>query len=376
MLLVAGLQVFLPMLTYGQQEETMVGGTGHLYIHDYAKGMVMGLVGLLICFLLCLVYYQYKTYTKMKKSLDLLSQLIDKLPFPLTLKDSSNQYMMVNQSFKDLFTRDDPSFYLHKKADDLFDDLVARIIGDMDTHTHKRGRAQGELVLRCETTKRTLRVNKTRLLDQEGTSYIVSSAYDISQMKAHTLELETKVDCLTRALNEASRQLEKLTILDQLTKIYNRRKLDMDLEDLALYYQRSRLPFSVILVDIDHLKAINDGFGHQAGDRVIQGVAHLMKEHIRQTDSLGRWAGEEFLIICRQTKAEGVITLAEKLRQVVEGHDFNFDDTVTCSFGISHFREGMAVSDLIREADLALCQAQMDGRNLVYDYSQMGETIL
>lgn len=162
------------------------------------------------------------------------------------------------------------------------------------------------------------------------------------------------------------KRVEELSITDQLTRLHNRLFLE---ESFVREMKRSRRyqdPFSVIMVDIDHFKEVNDNFGHDVGDNVLIIIADLLKKDIRDTDILGRWGGEEFLIICPHTGIREATILAEHLRSVLEAHRFEGIDSKTCSLGVSEFDLGDdGYKEVIKRADEALYEAKRNGRNQV-----------
>ncbi|RXJ54447.1 GGDEF domain-containing protein [Candidatus Marinarcus aquaticus] len=163
----------------------------------------------------------------------------------------------------------------------------------------------------------------------------------------------------------AKKELESLSMIDQLTKIYNRRKLDEILDhefNRAIRYEK---PLSIMLIDIDFFKKINDTYGHPIGDEVLYSVAQTFKNHIRSTDYVGRYGGEEFMIICPETKKEDAMILAEKLRKTIEEYPFKVIKNVTVSIGVSEYIAEFSVNEVIERADKALYKAKAQGRNQV-----------
>ena len=165
-----------------------------------------------------------------------------------------------------------------------------------------------------------------------------------------------------RALN---RKLEKLSITDRLTGLFNRLKLDEVLESEVARAPRSGQPFSVILIDIDHFKAVNDQHGHQTGDQILIDLAEILRSGTRATDFVGRWGGEEFLIVCPYTDAASACQLAENLRQTIQDHRFPVVAQKTASFGVASFRQDDTVREIVSRADTALYAAKAAGRNRV-----------
>ena len=165
-------------------------------------------------------------------------------------------------------------------------------------------------------------------------------------------------------LVEQNRQLERLAVTDQLTGLSNRLRLDQTLEDERLRSARYGTSFCVVLLDIDHFKSVNDRYGHQMGDQVLTGFARVLEAHTREVDVVGRWGGEEFLVICRDG-LDGALLLAEKLRHAVQSHVFALVGKKTASFGVALCRQGETVAEAIARADAALYLAKQGGRNRV-----------
>lgn len=165
-------------------------------------------------------------------------------------------------------------------------------------------------------------------------------------------------------------EVERIATTDQLTGLYNRHKFE---EVYRLESERSRRftsPLSLILIDIDHFKAVNDRFGHDIGDLVLQRLAAIIKDNIRKFDVFARWGGEEFLILSPGTDLQDAEVLAEKLRSAVEFSEFPVVKNVTISLGISVLNDRDTFSDLFKRADEGLYRAKESGRNKV------GEVIL
>jgi len=159
--------------------------------------------------------------------------------------------------------------------------------------------------------------------------------------------------------------IEKISEQDPLTQLYNRVKLDNVLEQEVLRVKRVHEEFSVIMIDVDHFKSVNDNFGHPAGDSVLKELACLLQENTRTVDVVGRWGGEEFMVLCLETPLEGAYELAEKLRAKIEEHHFKYVGHQTASFGVTDFSITDTVSKCIKRADDALYQAKGLGRNQV-----------
>ncbi len=176
-------------------------------------------------------------------------------------------------------------------------------------------------------------------------------------------QLEYDVLQRTQELETLNEKLQMLAKTDTLTQLYNRSKIDETLALRLKDFHRHGRVFSVIMVDIDFFKKVNDEYGHLVGDTILKTIANILKENIRETDIVGRWGGEEFLIICEATTKEGSFTLAEHIRKIIETYDFEAVGHKTASFGVAQIEKGFRVEDLIKAADDALYEAKASGRN-------------
>ncbi|MDH4229377.1 MAG: sensor domain-containing diguanylate cyclase [Nitrospirota bacterium] len=170
---------------------------------------------------------------------------------------------------------------------------------------------------------------------------------------------------------EAERHsLHRMAITDSLTGLYNRRFFDMRLEEESRLAVRHGLPLSLVLLDVDHFKRVNDTHGHGVGDRVLAELARVIGANLRQTDCFARYGGEEFVILMPLTDPEGAVAKAEEIRLAVKEATHRVDDgmmRVTVSFGVSGFEPGQTASpvDLLSLADRAVYAAKRGGRDRV-----------
>lgn len=184
----------------------------------------------------------------------------------------------------------------------------------------------------------------------------------LRQMNA---KLESTVAARTQELVEKNRELEILAVTDRLTGLFNRRKLDQVLEDEVVRRRRYGGGFSVVMVDLDHFKAVNDTYGHAVGDAVLEEVARLLRSRTREADALARLGGEEFVIVCLNSGLEGCTAMADNVREAIAGHTFAHGGRVTASFGVATCREDDTVATLLARADAALYRAKAAGRDRV-----------
>lgn len=168
-----------------------------------------------------------------------------------------------------------------------------------------------------------------------------------------------------KQLKEKNNELEKISTTDRLTGLYNRHKLDEILKKEKDRSKRYNHKFGVVIMDIDNFKQVNDNFGHNIGDNVLKETAGILKNTIRSTDHLGRWGGEEFIIICPESCQYSIKVVAEKCRAAIENHRFNHVNNITASFGVSIYNKEYSIQTLIHEADQNLYTAKEKGKNLV-----------
>ena len=198
-------------------------------------------------------------------------------------------------------------------------------------------------------------------LNKDGSHYWANIKINLDYNKNKTLKGYTAI----RNDITDKKQIEKLSLTDTLTQIPNRRYLDKEYELELKRAQRYNTIFSIIIIDIDFFKQVNDTYGHQVGDDILIQVAQLLNQNIRNTDILGRWGGEEFFIISPETNIEESKNLASKLKDVIEYFDFPVVRSITCSFGLSQYNQKDEKNDTFKRADKALYQAKKSGRNRV-----------
>lgn len=184
-----------------------------------------------------------------------------------------------------------------------------------------------------------------------------------------SLFLETTIDI------KRIYQLELENITDPLMGIYNRRHLTRILQEEFSKAERYKLPFSILMLDIDYFKKINDTYGHDVGDMVLINLGTLIQELIRETDYVARYGGEEIMVICPLTDAEHAVELAERLRQKIEAcmivpNDANKgipEVRITVSIGVAEYNSDISsVAHLVKRADIALYRAKEEGRNCIF----------
>jgi diguanylate cyclase (GGDEF)-like protein len=166
---------------------------------------------------------------------------------------------------------------------------------------------------------------------------------------------------------ERAEDMSRLAITDALTRIMNRRGITVSLLDAMAQAERYNTPLAVAMADIDHFKKINDRHGHEAGDRVLVGVAGIMADALRMPDKVGRYGGEEFLLIFPHTTLAQARKIAERIRGNVKQASLlsREDQSVTVSLGLTQFHKGEDLEQLVSRVDRALYDAKEAGRNKV-----------
>lgn len=161
-------------------------------------------------------------------------------------------------------------------------------------------------------------------------------------------------------------ETKKLAITDNLTKLFNRRKVEDTLLLAVDSFRNYNIPISVLLVDIDHFKRFNDKYGHDIGDKVLVDVARVLKENIRKTDTIGRWGGEEFLIVLHNADPLVATDVGIKLLDRVRKINLSYcgtDENISISIGCATIEQDQDINHLIKNADTALYKAKNNGRD-------------
>lgn len=177
-----------------------------------------------------------------------------------------------------------------------------------------------------------------------------------------------KLQRYAKRINRLNKKLKFWATHDRLTGIYNRRAFFDFLKNDFLRQKRNNQPITLLMIDIDHFKSFNDTFGHLAGDYVLKNMVRLVKKRIRQVDLIGRFGGEEFLILLADTALDDGKRVAEKLVGYISEQRFNYGGKelqVTISIGAAEHRDDESRDSLLHRADTALYRAKKDGRNCV-----------
>ena len=194
--------------------------------------------------------------------------------------------------------------------------------------------------------------------------YLVFDAVPIyNRTKELVAVIETLQDISER--KKLEEELERLATTDALTGLCNRHRFNELLQQEVARARRYHAPLSLIMFDLDYFKNINDTYGHAVGDQVLQAVADVIRENVRTTDWVGRWGGEEFMVLCPEATEKDAVLTAEKLRGLVESHTFETVKTITVSCGVTRFKAHDSVDAFVSRADDGLYRAKDKGRNIV-----------
>lgn len=182
-------------------------------------------------------------------------------------------------------------------------------------------------------------------------------------VRSHDAQLKE----VNKALQIRATRFEELSVTDHLTGIYNRAKFELELQkEIDRVKRYASEPFSVLFFDVDHFKKINDNYGHAVGDRVLQKICQTVGQHMRLTDILARWGGEEFVAILPSTSLESARVVAEKLRVTINTLQIDEMGPISCSFGVGQFDQKKdSFHSVILRVDKAMYQAKANGRNRV-----------
>jgi diguanylate cyclase (GGDEF)-like protein len=217
--------------------------------------------------------------------------------------------------------------------------------------------------------------HKVEGLDAGADDYI-TKPINFAELEARVksmLRIKALQDALEereRELSEVNSRLLKMAQTDSLTELDNRRYLEQRLDEMFEHSRRLREPVAVVLCDLDRFKSVNDTYGHQVGDVVLKELARILKKEAREIDRVGRYGGEEFMLLLPGTVLDAAVTFAERVRKAVEAHTFSFDGgtlqrTMSCGVAAWPHPRIADCDALVKAADDALYVAKETGRNRV-----------
>ncbi len=265
-----------------------------------------------------------------------------------------------------------PTIQLHNSVEEFYINLTTAAGESIPVLLNARRYMQeGLAVIDCMFIQMKQRIDYE--LELRSLQKSTEKAYQ--NRKEAFVELEKVYAEIARKQSEIlvmNNELLKLSNTDKLTNISNRRFFQEELERHIDRYTKEGSVFSVLMVDIDHFKKVNDTYGHLAGDSVLVQLAGLLTQEMGPDDRVARLGGEEFVIILPETNAEEALKLAVKLNKAVENANWEIIDRLTVSIGASTFSESDTEVTIVNCADLALYRAKENGRNCSIHYQEIG----
>jgi len=225
---------------------------------------------------------------------------------------------------------------------------------------------------KAKKTKETVVTEEVLLKEDNRPIQVITIPFQNDE--GEWLFAEVNVDITERKKIEKERkmlteEIIRQTRIDGLTKVFNRQHLDKKLQNEVQRAQRYNCLLSVIMIDIDDFKEVNDTHGHQMGDKFLKMIAKGIRETIRTNDFVGRYGGEEFIVVCVETGIDEALNIAERIRRVIEEQQIigkkSLQIKVTASFGVAQFKEPEDFDSLVTRVDTALYKAKNEGRNRV-----------
>jgi diguanylate cyclase (GGDEF)-like protein len=182
-----------------------------------------------------------------------------------------------------------------------------------------------------------------------------------------------RLDAAYKELERNNSRMKEFSFKDEVTGLYNRRFFTIRLEEEVSRHRRFSHPVSVVLLDLDGFKAINDQLGHTAGDETLREIAQILLKHSRGINVIARYGGDEFVVLLVETSKAGARLYADRMRQVVATYPFSHGSRITASFGVASIPEdvGAATAEIMRSADEALYAAKRAGKNRVAGYDSI-----
>ncbi len=255
---------------------------------------------------------------------------------------------------------------VHFVEPQLLDHQFGLVQAELDVHTHIDERRISLKHLRLSTLfafehgrwcLRHMHLSLPSDRQQEGENW------PLQELEERARLLEQMVSERTHELRSALHRLQVMASTDKLTGLNNRARFDELMTTHFAHVQRYNNTASLVLLDIDHFKQVNDTYGHLFGDQVLQQLGQLIRQRTRSVDTAARWGGEEFILLLPETDLEGALKYAEKLRMAVLHQDFQTHEPLSISLGVAEYRHDPSRSAWLQRADEALYAAKQDGRN-------------
>ncbi|MDF1877024.1 sensor domain-containing diguanylate cyclase [Sulfurimonas sp. SAG-AH-194-L11] len=278
--------------------------------------------------------------------------------FTEIIKISINEiYIFDSKSFKFIFVNDAAALNMGYSKDEFLDLEVATI---KPAYTFKEFSNYIQPLLEGSVAFLTFETLHQR---KDG------SVYNID-IQLQCILSNTKKVCIAVGRDITDRvkkhqNLMELATIDSLTKTYNRYQINAEIENEIIRVQRTDRRFSLMMIDLDYFKKVNDTFGHDIGDEVLIEFTRVLKKSLRKNDKIGRWGGEEFMVLLVETSLKDALSVSQKLCQDIDRYKFKSIGHLTCSIGVSLFKRGDTKFTLLKRIDQALYLSKNTGRNRV-----------
>jgi diguanylate cyclase (GGDEF)-like protein/PAS domain S-box-containing protein len=302
----------------------------------------------------------------LRASEELFRAFMNASPFLSYIKDAAGRLLFYNRSFAQRFGVSEYA-WLGRTDEQLWSRKLTKSVRTHDLEVMAGGRMveTEEHIRNSDGTVSSLRSFKFPCHDSAGNVLLAGVAVDVSEEVAHQIELER----YHRELEEANDQLRKLAVTDELTGLRNRRSFEERLVMEFSMARRRKRELSVLLIDVDNFKTINDRWGHAAGDEVLRRLGTILRTTVRLPDLPARYGGEEFVVLLPESGEESAMGLARRVRQRVAAEDWE-NEPLTISVGMAAMNESLESGfQLVELADEALYAAKRAGKNRVMVHS-------
>lgn len=296
---------------------------------------------------------EYDLTKELNKKNSLLSEITQNQENMLMVYDENKNLIFLNDRFLDFFGLENISDFRIK-----YGSVSNAFIKDEDFFSvdTKLGSNWLDLLINSKNKENIVLLNDKKNDDIK--------AFIINISKSKTNNFICSYSEITNISLE-KRELEKRVYRDELTKIFNRAKFNDFLNTEFSFFKRQKLDLSIIMLDIDFFKDINDNHGHDIGDEVLKYLSQIVNERLRESDIFARWGGEEFVILLKSCPKEEAYRFADELRLKIQNTSFINNISVTCSFGVTSMLEEDSIKDFIKRVDTLLYTSKKNGRNRV-----------
>jgi len=330
------------------------------YVKDTNYDLLFKVLGLALVVIL-IVLLLYRKEKKLKQKIEIqnivFDTIINTIPNPMFYKDAKGIYQNANKTFAEKILGINKDELIGKTLDELSHVIAPKEIAfynkqDRKLYENKQNQVYETKLKIKDGSLRYFRIQKNLFYSKDGIILgYVGFMYDITELK------------------DREKELEYIASIDPMTKLYNRRYFSNISESILKLAKRKKKPVSIVMLDIDDFKKVNDTYGHNIGDDVIIAIAKILKNICRESDVACRFGGEEFILLLPDTDRNGVYNVAQKVRRTVEEYQVKIDDTksiqVTVSLGVSEVNVNKNLEVSIKKADDALYKAKENGKNRV-----------